>query len=489
VEHGLGPVSSFRRAGISRLRAFQLSAIRWVASASYVRKWVVLGSAIGAIAGCGAIVFDEALQAASALFLHLLAGYRIPTPFLEGNVAPAGGPARPWALPLIAAGGALLGAILVYRVAPEAEGHGTDAAISAVHHDPRGVRFRTVVVKLIASALTIGSGGSGGREGPTGQISAGFGSLLARVLDLGPADARVAVATGIGAGIGSIFGAPLGGAVLAAEILYRDDFDPIALLPSFIASGVGYAVFGAAEGYAPLFGSHGYEFSDPARLIWFALIGVLGGLIGLAYAKGFYGLHGLFARLSIPKWVKPAIGGALVGLIAIEVPQVLGTGYGWIQHALGPSLESMPLWIVLILPFARILATGLSIGSGGSGGIFGPGMIIGAFVGAAVWRLFEPAFPWMGDDPTPYVIVGMMCCFGSIARAPLAVMLMVAEMTGSIGSIEPGIIAVGLAWLIVSRGEETMYRSQLISRASHRRPPPELGAAAAPDRDEANAPF
>jgi chloride channel protein, CIC family len=478
----------FRRAGVGRLGSLRLSATRWVASASYVRKWVALGVAIGIIAGLGAIVFYEALHAATALFLHVLAGYQVPTAFSEGNVMPAGGPARPWALPLIAAGGALLGAILVYRFAPEAEGHGTDAAISAVHHNPRGVRLRVVVVKLVASALTIGSGGSGGREGPTGQISAGFGSLLVRVLDLDPVDARIAVATGIGAGIGSIFGAPLGGAVLAAEILYRDDFDPTALLPCFIASGVGYAIFGAAEGYAPLFGSHSYHFTDPARLIWFAVIGVIGGLIGLGYAKGFYGLQALFARLSVPKWVKPAIGGALVGLIAIEVPQVLGTGYGWIQHALGPTLASMPLWIVLILPFARILATGLSIGSGGSGGVFGPGMVIGAFVGAAVWRLFEPAFPWMGDDPTPYVIVGMMCCFGSIARAPLAVMLMVAEMTGSIGSIEPGIIAVGLAWLIVSRGEETMYRSQLISRAADDRPPPDPGVGPVPTRP-ANAPF
>jgi chloride channel protein, CIC family len=107
-------------------------------------------------------------------------------------------------------------------------------------------------------------------------------------------------------------------------------------------------------------------------------------------------------------------------------------------------------------------------------------MVIGAFVGAAVWRLFEPAFPWMGDDPTPYVIVGMMCCFGSIARAPLAMMLMVAEMTGSIGSIEPGMVAVGLAWLIVSRGETTIYRSQLISRMSD--------GGAADRRREAKAP-
>lgn len=493
MEHGLGSVSDgvdrFSRVLRGWLGSLRSAAVGWVAGASYVRKWVVLGIAIGVIAGCGAIAFFETLKAASALFLHLLAGYRIPTPFGAGNLAPGAGPSRPWALPLIAAGGALLGAILVYRVAPEAEGHGTDAAISAVHHDPRGVRLRAVAVKLVASALTIGSGGSGGREGPTGQISAGFGSLLARTVDLDPADARVAVATGIGSGIGAIFGAPLGGAVLAAEILYRDDFDPTALLPSFIASGVGYAIFGAAEGYAPLFGSHTYDFTDPARLVWFAVIGVLGGVIGLLYAKGFYGLQELFGKLAVPKWIKPAIGGALVGLIAIEVPQVLGTGYGWIQHALGPSLSSMPLWIVLLLPFARILATGLSIGSGGSGGIFGPGMVIGAFVGAAVWRLFEPAFPWMGHDPTPYVIVGMMGCFGSIARAPLAVMLMVAEMTGSIGSIEPGIIAVGAAWLIVSRGEETMYRSQLISRAAHQGQPPDLRVGDAKPAQEANAPF
>ena len=437
-----------------------------MSSSSYVRKWIVLGVVIGVIAGCGAVVFYEALKLSTHLFLGVLAGYRVPTPFGEGNFAGNAGPVRPWALPLIVGGGALLGSILVFRVAPDAEGHGTDAAISAVHHNPRGVRFRTVIVKIVSSALTIGSGGSGGREGPTGQISAGFGSLLARVLDLEPADARVAVATGIGSGIGSIFGAPLGGAVLAAEILYRDDFDPAALLPSFIASGVGYGVFGAVEGFTPLFGfADHYRFSDPAHLVWFALIGVLGGLVGLLYAKGFYGINALFERSPLPRWANPAIGGVLVGATALAIPEVLGTGYGWIQHGLGPQLTAMPLWIVLILPFARIVATGLSIGSGGSGGIFGPGMVIGAFVGAAIWRLFEPLVPSMGHDPAPYVIVGMMCCFGSISRAPLAVMLMVAEMTGSISVIEPGMIAVGLAWLIVRRSDDTMYRSQLASRA------------------------
>ena len=188
----------------------------------------------------GAIVFYEALLIATALLLG--GAGRLPGPHPDRRRA---SPRRPPGRATVGVAadrraGALLGAILVYRFAPEAEGHGTDAAISAVHHNPRGVRFRVVIVKIVASALTIGSGGSGGREGPTGQISAGFGSLLARVLDLEPADGRVAVATGIGSGIGAIFGAPLGGAVLAAEILYRDDFEAAALLPCFIASAVGY---------------------------------------------------------------------------------------------------------------------------------------------------------------------------------------------------------------------------------------------------------
>jgi chloride channel protein, CIC family len=449
-----------------RIRAISTRAAQWVSAASYLKKWTVLGVLIGVVAGLGAVVFYEALSVSTHFFLGVLAGYRVPTPVGEGARHASASAARPWAVPLVAGIGALLGALLVYRFAPEAEGHGTDAAISAVHHNPRGVRFLAVVVKIVASALTIGSGGSGGREGPTGQISAGFGSLLARVLDLEPADGRIAVATGVGSGIGAIFGAPLGGAVLATEILYRDDFEPAALLPCFIASAVSYVVFSSVEGFSPLFGYvSNYHFTDPIQLIWFALIGLLAGLVGLLYAKSFYGMVDLFHRLPWPRWVNPALGGLLVGTIGIAIPEVLGTGYGWVQDSLGHGLLAIPLWIVLILPLARIVATGLSIGSGGSGGIFGPGMVIGAFLGASVWRLFEPVFPSMGHSPAPYVIVGMMSCFGGISRASLAVMLMVAEMTGSLSIITPAMVAVGISWLIVRQGDDTIYRSQLKSRA------------------------
>jgi H+/Cl- antiporter ClcA/CBS domain-containing protein len=456
-------MSIFRR---TSWRAAMTRASRWLSGASYLQKWIVLGTLIGTMAGVGAIVFYEILVASTHFFLGVLAGYQVPNPAGEGGQMASASFARPWALPLIVGIGALLGGVLVFRIAPEAEGHGTDAAISAVHHNPRGIRFRAVIVKIVASALTIGSGGSGGREGPTAQVSAGFASLLARELDLSPADARTAVVTGIGSGIGAIFGAPLGGAVLATEILYRDDFDGAALLPSFVASIIGYIIFAGVVGFTPLFGFNGsYHFVDPVDLLWFAIIGVLGGLIGLLYAKGFYGIAAMSAGVHLPPWLKPAIGGVMVGGIALVIPEVLGTGYGWVQQSLDQRLLSLPLWIVLILPFARILATGLSIGSGGSGGIFGPGLVIGAFIGASVWRLFEPIVPSMGHNPAPYVIVGMMCCFGGISRAPLAVMLMVAEMTGNLSLLAPAMIAVGLAWFIVRRSDDTIYRSQLKSRA------------------------
>jgi H+/Cl- antiporter ClcA len=428
---------------------------------------VVLGIAVGVIAGLGAVVFYLALVGAGHLLLGLIGGYEVPRPVGEGGGAGSGHFSRPWAVPLVVGLGGLVSGALVQWLAPEAEGHGTDAAIKAVHENPRMIRARAVVVKLVASAITIGSGGSGGREGPTAQISAGFGSLLARTLNLSPEDGRIAVSIGIGSGIGAIFGAPLGGAVLAADIVYRDDFEEQALIPGLISAVVGYTVFGFLITWSPMFGYAlpGYQFHQPVQLLWFAVIGLAAAGTGLLYSGTFYRVVGLTGRSGISPLFTPAIGGVLVGLLALAVPQVLGTGYGWIQTSLDrDGLLGLPLWVVLLLPFAKIVATAFSIGTGGSGGIFGPGMVIGGFTGAAVWRLLEGFAPGVPDNPAVFVIVGMMACFGAIARAPLAMMLMVAEMTGSLTVLAPAMVAVGLAYLIVRRTGATIYRSQLRGR-------------------------
>lgn len=441
----------------------------FIRESGYLRQWLILGVSIGIIAGLGAVVFYFSLKYAGEFLLGTLGGYQQPQATGDGGGTGSPGFDRPWAIPLIAFGGALVSAFIVAKFAPEAQGHGTDNAIEAALTDPRSIRSRVVVVKLIASALTIGSGGSGGREGPTAQISAGFGSLLTRRLNLSDADGRLAVSLGIGSGIGAIFSAPLGGAVLAASIIYREDLNYRALVPGFITSATAYAVYGSILGFAPMFGfvEPDYAF-DPTQTPWFVVIGVIAAGVGYLYARSFYGTVALTQRLPGGIVIKPAIGGLLVGLLALAIPQILSSGYGWVQIALTrEGLATIPLWIVLVLPIAKIVATSLSIGSGGSGGIFGPGIVIGAFVGAAVWRLADVAgAPGIPDGPGVFVIVAMMACFGSVAHAPLAVMIMVAEMTGSFSVIPAAMITVGIAYLIISRTPVSIYRAQRLNRDS-----------------------
>lgn len=446
------------------LRRFVGSSLAGLRTAGYIHKWIVLGGIIGVVAGLGAIVFFTTLDLASHYLLGGLGGFYPATTAGEGGFHLASEFARPWAIPLVVALGGLVSGVLVFTFAPEAEGHGTDAAIDTVHHKPKGMRSRVTIVKIIASAVTIGSGGSGGREGPAAQISASFGSILARVLNLTPADARIAVAAGMASGIAAIFRAPLGGALLGAELIYRDDIEAAALVPSLIASIVAFAVFGAVEGFTPIFGYQTwYTFHHPAQLGWYALLGLIAGLAGRLYAATFYGITDASRRIPLPPMIKPALAGLVVGLMGLAIPGVLGTGYGAVQEALDHNiLLGIPLWLVILLPLAKIVATSLSIGSGGSGGIFGPGMVIGGATGAALWRLLEPIAPAIPDSPAPFVIVGMIACFGAIAHAPLAVMLMVAEMTGNLSLLAPAMIAIAIAVLVV--GDSTIYRSQLRDR-------------------------
>ncbi|MCW2662858.1 MAG: chloride channel protein [Mycobacterium sp.] len=439
-----------------------------IRKSGYLQKWLLLGVTIGVIAGLGAVVFYLALKYTTEFLLGYLADYHTPTPVGEGGSHGSAGFNRAWAIPLVTTGGALLSALVVTKLAPEATGHGTDEAIEAVHSDPRAIRFRAVLVKMVASALTIGSGGSAGREGPTAQISAGFCSLLTRRLNLSDEDGRTAVALGIGAGIGAIFAAPLGGAVLAASIPYRDDFDYRSLLPGFITSGTAYAVLGAFLGFDPLFGyiDAEYRFEKAWPLLWFVVIGLVAASVGYLYARTFHASVRLTYRLPGGPVLKPALGGLLVGLLGLLIPQILSSGYGWAQLAADrTSLMAIPLWIVLVLPIAKIVATSLSIGTGGSGGLFGPGIVIGAFVGAAVWRLGElSGVPGVPHEPGIFVVVGMMACFGSVARAPLAIMIMVAEMTGSFSVVPGAILAVGIAALVLSRTNVTIYEAQRLTR-------------------------
>lgn len=428
----------------------------------YLAKWLPLSAVVGVAAGITAIVFYEMLNHATGLLLVGLAGYHPPAPAGEGETF-FQLPANPYLIPLVTTVGGLLSGLLVYSLAPEAEGHGTDAAIDAFHNRRGEIRSRVPLVKMIASAITIGSGGSAGREGPIALTSAGVGSIIGKIFKLTERDRRIALAAGIGAGIGAIFKAPFGGAILAAEILYLRDFEVEALVPSFIASVIAYSIFSSVYGWQPIFkGEELYVFADPISLVFYGFLGVLCGLIGILYVKSFYGMKSLFDRLRIPSIFKPAIGGLLLGLIGMFVPHVLGTGYGWLQKVILGDFSAIPPLLIIALIFLKILATSLTVGSGGSGGVFAPALVIGGMTGAATWLLFHALGIVPEASPAPYVIVGMMSFFGGVGKVPIAVILMVSEMTGTYSLIVPSMLSTAIAYVIT--GRNTIYVSQVTSR-------------------------
>ena len=285
----------------------------------------VLGASVlvGIVAGIGGIVFSVAGQAVVGIALEGAAGYEPAGP--AGEVRFPWIPSfhtnfNPWLLLVVPAVGGLLSGLLVYRFAPEAEGHGTDAAIAAYHEHQGYIRPRVPIIKLIASALTIGTGGSGGREGPIAQIGAGFGSLLGGMLRLRPAERRVLLAAGMGAGIAAIFRAPLAGTLFAAEIMYcSPEFEPEVILPTGLASVVSYCTFGVlatwlggtTTPWRPLFTTaSSLEFSGAWELLPYSLLAIWMAVLAMIYVRSFYAVNHVFESLRMPKALKPALGAA-----------------------------------------------------------------------------------------------------------------------------------------------------------------------------------
>jgi CIC family chloride channel protein len=440
---------------------------------NYLAKWAVIGLFIGIAAGIGSIIFYVLIQFTTNAMLGGITGYYPPNPAGEAASLLSTHPDL-WLIPLSAALGGLAAGLLVYKFAPEAEGHGTDEAIAAFHRKDGKIRRRIPIVKALASALTIGSGGSGGREGPTAQIAAGSGSFVGDTLKLSVRDRRIAVAVGIGAGIGSIFKSPFAGAMLGAEILYSaGDFEVEALIPGFIAAPVGYVIFASFAGFTPIFGnSVSYVFTQPINLVFYAILGLVCGVVGRGYTTTFYAVRGFFMSLKIPKYVKPMIGLGISGVIGIFFPEVIGLGYGFLQYLIdgkmsmvGTNFFSVPILAVLVfVVLFKIIATSLTVGSGGSAGVFAPSLVIGGFVGAAFWTVLNGALPGVIPVPAPLVIVGMMALFAGVGRVPIAVILMVSEMTGTLSLLAPSMVAVVIAYFVVGP-THTIYRSQVPRRS------------------------
>jgi len=431
---------------------------------------------VGVLGGIGAQIFIWMLDWGERLFLVGIAGY-VPPALGGTHPAPQSGAWTLWLIPLTTTLGGLICGIIVYTFAPEAEGHGTDAAIASYHYRGSLVRPIVPLIKAIASAITIGSGGAAGREGPAAQICSGATSVLCQLLHLPTNERRLLVLAGMSAGLSAIFRAPLGMAVFAAEILYAGMAFEFEVLPySIIAAVVAYAVNGLFVGWAPLFllPSH-LSFTRPIELAGYAFLGVMAGVIGAVEPPIFYGVRDFFERLRVPRHVKPAIGGLLIGIVGMAFPATLATGFGWVQMAMtadfiGPSL--------ILLVLAKIIAMSFSVSSGGSGGVFGPNVFIGGMLGGWVAYVVNLWFPSAHVVPAAFVVVGMGAVFGGTARVPLSTLIMVAEMTGGYGLIVPSMLATTLGFLVqrtlgerlrYARLYESQVEGRLDSPVHHRR--------------------
>lgn len=426
-------------------------------------RWLVLSALVGIVAGLGAVFFDF-------LLLHALTYLvEIPMAWLRQGIDPDAAvrglraPQVSWLIIPIAGLGGLASGLLVFLVAPEAEGHGTDAMIESFHLRGGYVRRRAPLVKLIASALTIGSGGSAGKEGPIAQIGSGFGSILASMLGLKPSERRILLLAGAAGGIGAIFQAPLGAALFVPGVLYRDtEYEFEAILPCIMSAIMAHAVFSQVFGRQALFSPGPVKFSLPGELLPYALFGVLCAAVGYFYIKTFYGLRDHFFKpLPIPRMFKPAIGGLLMGCVAWTYPEVIDGGYVWIQAA----LEGKMIWETMaVLVFLKIIATSFTISSGGSGGVFGPSVFIGGMLGGAFGALGHALFPTIVVNPNAFVLVGMGGFFAGVAKVPISSVIMACEMSSSYTLLVPLMLVSTISFLLLSK--VTLYEKQMLNRLS-----------------------
>lgn len=418
---------------------------------------MTLAVLIGVGAGLGAVAFRWLIQAATVV----LSGHPdyAATPGASHPWLPALGP---WFLLLVPVVAGLVYGPFVYRFAPEARGHGVPEVMYAVAESGGRIKPQVSLVKALASALCIGGGGSVGREGPIVQIGAALGSTLGRITKLPERRLRVLVACGAAGGIAATFNAPLAGPFFAMELILQsftvESFGAV-VLSSVSASVVGRAIMGnEAFLILPVF-----HLRSPVEFGLFAVLGVLVGALGVAFTKVLYWVEDACDFLwRGPEWLRPAVGGLFLGGVLLVLPQMYGVGYPVIRDAIGGDYA---IGFLLLLVVGKMLATSLTIGIGGSGGVFAPSLFIGAMGGTAFGLVVHTVMPGMVAAPGVYGLIGMGAAFAGAARAPITGVIVLFEITDEYSIILPMMLAVVVATM-VSRvlSGETIYTAKLWRR-------------------------
>lgn len=410
----------------------------------------LLAILIGILGGYGAVLFRFAIKAAQYGFYQntsdILTFAHTLSPYLK--------------IGLPALGGLLVGPI-IYFGAHEAKGHGVPEVMEAVALRGGRIRSRVALVKILASGISIGSGGSVGREGPIVQIGASIGSTLARILRVPRDREKTMVGCGAAAGIAATFNAPIAGVLFAIEILLGDfglsTFSPV-VLSSVTATTISRHYFGDF----PAFIISPYKVISLWEFLFYPVLGIAAGLVALLFIISLYKCEDIFNALKIPDYLKPALGGLLLGGLLCKWPYVFGVGYGAVNLALKNQL---PVLLLFSLIFVKILATSITLGSGASGGIFAPSLFIGAMTGGFFGSYVHEFFPLFTANSGAYALVGMGALVAGTTHAPITAILIIFELTGDYGIILPLMLSCILSTIITTSFEHgSIYTIKLLRR-------------------------
>lgn len=456
-------------------------------STAGVRGWLhdadsglqVLAVLIGLGAGVGAVVFRWLVITATRLFTGVQDYGATPgaaNPHLPGL-------GRWFVLVAPVAAGLLYGP-LIYRFAREARGHGVPEVMYAVAEHGGRIRPQVAAFKALASAVCIGGGGSVGREGPIVQIGSALGSTLGQAVRLPPARLRILVACGAAGGIAATFNAPLAGVFFALELILADfaiESFAAVVLSAVAASVVGRAILGDH----PFLTLPAFTVTSAAQYLCFAALGVAAAGVGVTFSRVLYLVEDLCDRLwRGPQWLRPAAGGLALGGLLLVLPQMYGVGYPVLGIAVAGGYA---VAFLLVLLAAKILATSLTIGIGGSGGVFAPSLFIGTMLGAAVGQILHGTAPALAPAPGAYALVGMGAVFAGAARTPITAVLIMFELTGEYRIILPLMLAIALAAGVSKLlSADTIYTRKLVRRGIDLHSPARrlrqvtVGTAAAP---------
>jgi chloride channel protein, CIC family len=409
----------------------------------------LLAIALGVAGGFGAIIFR-----AMILFLQTL--------FFAGST-PLNNTLGLLVIIIPAIGGLIVG-LIVYFFAREVKGHGVPEVMEAIAMRGGEIRPRVAVIKTIASSLCIGSGGSTGREGPIIQIGAAVGSAIGQKLKLPPGGVKILLACGATAGIAATFNTPIAGVIFSIELILFE-LKTRSFIPLVISSVTGTIISRIFLGRQPAFTIPAYNFVSPYELLFYLLLGLLAGLVAVFFIKMMYGTESFFDKLKMKPYFKPVIGGLFVGSIGLFLPQLFGVGYETLSSVLNETLIGASVIFLIILCVGKIIANSLTLGSGGSGGVFSPSLFIGAMLGGAFGIIVHSLYPTMTATYGAYALVGMAALFAGMSRGTLTAIIIVFEMTLNYNIILPLMFACVISDAISTLlSKETMYTKKLKMR-------------------------